>query len=179
MSESSPSYWETVLDKPHNHPSATRVPPPQRDDTKNIVGEGARPRLVNLMDTTKLHQCGACRSSFRHISSKYRHYRTVHRKWRELACTECTQHFTERYALQKHYRTVHTGSRPFICDRCGFRFHFKLHLAQHITTVHDNLRPYHCSECNSSFGQRSSLNRHVRHLHPKHANKASPVNSKK
>lgn len=173
MSEKSPSYWETVLDKPRGEPSTAHGPPPQREGTRNVPREGARPRLANAMEMTKLYQCRSCAPSFRHIACKYRHYRTAHTNRRELSCTRSAHRFAERTVLQKHYRTVHEGSRLFHCDQCGFRFHFKLHLTQHIATVHGKLRPHHCSECDASFGQRSSLNRHVRHLHLKHATKPS------
>lgn len=110
-----------------------------------------------------------CTATFSHVSSKYRHIRTVHEGRRDHSCTfpGCNMQFGERSGLNKHTRTVHEGRRDHRCTvfGCSRRFAFKLHLVQHISTVHLRQKVHVCDICNYRFGQRSSLTRHRRKLH--------------
>jgi rubredoxin len=125
-----------------------------------------RLHVGTVHEMKKPYRCDepSCGALFGHVSSKYRHYRTVHLKRRDFQCTQCGLSFGEKSGLRKHELSVHIGSRPHQCDQCGFRFSFRLHLQQHIATVHEKRRPFSCDVCGHTFGQRSSLNRHMRQI---------------
>jgi uncharacterized Zn-finger protein len=125
-----------------------------------------RLHVGTVHELKKPYRCDepSCGALFGHVSSKYRHYRTVHLKRRDFQCSQCGLSFGEKSGLRKHELSVHIGSRPHQCEQCGFRFSFRLHLQQHIATVHEKRRPFSCDVCGHTFGQRSSLNRHMRQI---------------
>jgi rubrerythrin len=129
-------------------------------------GSHLRLHVGTVHEMKKPYRCDepSCGALFGHVSSKYRHYRTVHLKRRDFVCAQCGLSFGEKSGLRKHELSVHIGSRPHQCDQCGFRFSFRLHLQQHIATVHEKRRPFSCDVCGHTFGQRSSLNRHLRQI---------------
>lgn len=105
------------------------------------VGETRKPLAVQQMNCEKPYSCNedGCTATFSHVSSKYRHHRTVHLKRRDHLCVVpgCGLAFGERSGLTKHIQSVHTKIRKFACSwsGCNHRFSFKLHATMHINTV--------------------------------------------
>lgn len=105
------------------------------------VDKPRMPLALQQVNCEKPYSCNedGCTATFSHVSSKYRHHRTVHLRRRDHLCDVpgCGLAFGERSGLTKHTQSVHTKIRKFSCSwaGCDHRFSFKLHAKMHYSTV--------------------------------------------
>uniref|UniRef100_A0A8C4XG12 C2H2-type domain-containing protein n=1 Tax=Erpetoichthys calabaricus TaxID=27687 RepID=A0A8C4XG12_ERPCA len=86
--------------------------------------------------------------------------KSIHRRQKTYACSECVRVFLCSSHLQAH-KTIHSGEKPHCCPECGKRFSQVSNLKSHVR-VHTGEKPYHCSECGRRFSHRSTLQTHVK-----------------
>lgn len=65
-----------------------------------------------------------------------RHYRSVHEKEKNFACSVCCMKFFDKSGLRKHL-VKHIGARVYSCDVCSKSYARKQTLREHIMQVHE------------------------------------------
>ncbi|XP_058800091.1 transcription factor Ouib-like isoform X4 [Phymastichus coffea] len=106
-----------------------------------------------------------CDKEFSAASSKKRHVRDVHFKFKQWNCSFCARKFASRQSRDEHERT-HTNERPFECEACGKRFRQRASLSVH-KRFHSRLVSFECEICGRQFARKQDCQRHV-FTHAKH-----------
>lgn len=80
-------------------------------------------------------------------------------------CRQCSSSFTTHSNLVVHVQTVHEGLRPYVCELCNRSFGTKGTMNRHVRLVHYHERRYVCQLCGRTFATLACLRRHHGLLH--------------
>ncbi|XP_077111439.1 uncharacterized protein LOC143767198 isoform X1 [Ranitomeya variabilis] len=104
--------------------------------------------------------CTECGCSFSAKGNLKAHLR-IHTLSIIFPCSECDKVFPSKSRQEIHMR-VHTGEKPHQCSECGKCFSMIGNLQAHYR-VHTGERPFPCSECDKTFRYKSHLVAHQRY----------------
>ncbi|KAH8318515.1 hypothetical protein KR067_006771 [Drosophila pandora] len=94
---------------------------------------------INFHTLERTWSCSQCPKVCNSSTSLKKHFRTIHEKARDYACSHCEKSFATA-DTRKYHEMTHTGEKNFECHECGRRFTQPAALRTH-RKIHEREEP--------------------------------------